>query len=205
MHLSAHPRHTIAAAVTAIAVAACGSSGGNTNTGGGSPGSSGSQASGAKAAYEYSACMRTHGVTGFPDPIIHSTANSESIGLRVTPAETGSPSFKSAEKACAGILPLANGSSSTRQGPSLAEFVAFARCLRGHGYQRFPDPNSQGQLPPQEITAAGINVNAPGFTTAARTCLPALKGSVTAAQLAQAIHHIGAQQGTVGGAAPSSG
>jgi hypothetical protein len=211
MHLSAHLRLVPAAALSMIAIAACGGAGGNTNTNGNSAASGGgAQQSGAHVAYEYAACMRSHGLPNFPDPIIHESAGSESVGIHVTPAETSSPSFQPAQKACSAILPQGNSTSSNRQGPSLQEFVAFAQCLRTHGYPRFPDPNSQGQLPPQAITGAGINVNAPGFLATARGCLPALKGSVTAAQLAQAIKHIGAQsqpsqQGGAAGPTPSGG
>ena len=211
MHLSAHLRLVPAAALSVIAIAACGGGGGNTTTNGNSAASGGgAQQSGAHVAYEYAACMRSHGLPNFPDPIIHESAGSGSVGIRVTAAESRSPSFKSAEKACSGILPQGNSSSSNRQGPSVQEFVAFAQCLRTHGYSRFPDPNSQGQLAPQAITGAGINVNAPGFLATARGCLPALKGSVTAAQLGQAIKHVGAQsqpsqQGAAPGTTPSGG
>ena len=209
MHLSAHLRLVPAAALSMIAIAACGGAGGHTDTNSAASGG-GAQQSGAHVAYEYAACMRSHGLPNFPDPIIHESAGSGSVGIRVTAAESRSPSFKSAQKACSGILPQGNSSSSDGQGPSLKEFVAFAQCLRTHGYPRFPDPNSQGQLPPQAITGAGINVNAPGFLATATGCLPALKGSVTAARLARAIKHIGAQsqpsqQGGAAGPTPAGG
>jgi hypothetical protein len=192
MHFSAHLRRAPAAALpaaalTAVALAACGGGGANTNT----SSASGAPGNGAHMAYEYATCMRNHGLAGFPDPIIHTSANSVSVGIRVTPAITSSPKFGSAQKACAGILPQAGSGGSSQGGPSRAEFVAFAECLRSHGYPTFPDPNSQGQLNPAEIQQAGINVNAPGFLPTARGCLPALKGSVTPAQLARAIKHLG--------------
>jgi hypothetical protein len=136
--------------------------------------------------------MRSHGVTGFPDPVVHQSGNSMSVDIRVTPALTGSPSFKAAQKACQGILPgpkngNGNGLSPAQQAARTRDFVAFAQCLRTHGYPNFPDPNAQGELSPTAIPAAGINVHAPGFYDVAKNCLPAIKTFVTVGQLQQAI------------------
>ena len=57
----------LAAAAIGVIIAGCGgSSPPSSSTGSGSP-----QAKGPGAdAYQYSACMRTHGVSGFPDPVV---------------------------------------------------------------------------------------------------------------------------------------
>lgn len=181
-----------AAAITALAVAACGSNGPTTTTSAGN--GSGSQGSDVNAAYRFSACMRAHGVSKFPDPVVHQSAGSSSVGIRVDPAETSSPSFQSAQKACNGILPQGNnsnnGPSPAQQQQRTQEFVAFAQCLRTHGYTKFPDPDAQGELQPQTIAASGVNVHAPGFFAVAKGCLPALKGTVTVAQLQRAIDKV---------------
>jgi hypothetical protein len=181
-----------AAAISAVALAACGSNGPTTTTSANN--GSGAQGNGVNAAYRFSACMRAHGVSKFPDPVVHKSAGSESVGIRVTPGETSSPTFESAQKACNGILPQANnsnnGPSPAQQQQRTQEFVAFAQCLRSHGYTKFPDPDAQGELQPQTIAASGINVHAPGFFTTAKGCLPALKGTVTVAQLQQAINKL---------------
>jgi len=46
------------------------------------------------------------------------------------------------------------------QAPSKQVFLAFARCLRSHGISDFPDPDAQGQLTLQMISAAGVDLNA---------------------------------------------
>jgi hypothetical protein len=137
--------------------------------------------------------MRSHGVTNFPDPVVHSSPGSESVGIKVTPGLTSSPNFNSAQKACNAILPAGNntnGPSPAQQQARTREFVAFAQCLRTHGYTSFPDPNSRGELNPQQIAASGTDVHTPGFFDVARGCLPALKGTVSVAQLQRAIARV---------------
>ncbi|MDQ6777403.1 MAG: hypothetical protein M3071_14560 [Actinomycetota bacterium] len=143
------------------------------------------------AAYRFSRCMRQHGVTGFPDPVVRSSPGHESVGIRITPVLTGSPQFKSAQKACQGIMP---GPGPGNGGPSAAQtaarvkgLVAFAGCMRSHHVPTFPDPTTQGQITPSMLTAAGIDLHAPAARAAAVACVPASGGQLTAAQVAQAL------------------
>ena len=184
-------RHLLlpAAAAAALGLAACGGGGANTNasTTANQPGP---QQAG-NAAYRFAACMRAHGLANFPDPIIHQSAGSTSVAIRITPALSSSPNFNPAQKACNYILPQGKNSESPAQHQKRTrEFVAFAQCLRSHGYTNFPDPNSQGELNPQQIAASGVNVHAPGFFDVAKGCLPALGGTVSVAQLQAAIAHV---------------
>jgi hypothetical protein len=144
------------------------------------------------AAYKFSRCMRAHGVASFPDPIVHSSANQQVVGIRVTPALSGAPQFKSAQKACAGILPDPGNNSVGRSGPQLAArvrgLVSFAGCMRSHHVPTFPDPTSQGQISPSMLSAAGIDLKAPAVRAAAMGCVPASEGQLTSAQVAQALN-----------------
>jgi hypothetical protein len=142
------------------------------------------------AAFKFSACMRQHGMTNFPDPVVKSSPGQQSIGLRVTPGIARSHQFQSAQKACRSIMP----------GPSKADIAAqaqqqrahtqgllrFARCLRRRGINNFPDPDAQGNLTPQILSAAGIDVHAPSVLAAARACIPESEGQVNAAAIQQA-------------------
>ena len=176
-----------AAAAAALVLAACGSSG---------PKSTPSAANGpspqtaAQDAYKYSACMRSHGVTKFPDPVV----KPGSISIAVNPGETNSPAFSSAQNACQRLMPGSgpsnDGRTPAQQEQRTQEFIAFAQCLRSHGYANFPDPNSQGNLQPQQIEASGVNVHQPGFFGVAKGCLPAFKGSISVAQLQGAIDKV---------------
>jgi hypothetical protein len=141
-------------------------------------------------AYRFSACMREHGVANFPDPVVHSSPGSQSVGIRVTPSITGSPDFKSAQKACNSIMPAPSKSDlaaqAQQQRAHAAGLLSFARCVRAHGINGFPDPNAQGQLNEQTLSAANIDVRAPSVLAAARACIPESDGQVNAAAIQEA-------------------
>jgi hypothetical protein len=166
----------------ALLAAACGSSPGSTGT---------HQASqnAAEAPFRFAACMRDHGVTNFPDPQVTTTPGGSSVGVKMAvPASAAqSPKFKAAQKACQDILP-APGSSSDRHGPSKHVLLAFAQCLRGHGVSNFPDPDPQGQLTSEMISAAGVNIKAPALFTAGKACVGVTHGAITLADVERAIN-----------------
>ncbi|HWF75078.1 MAG TPA: hypothetical protein VG186_17145 [Solirubrobacteraceae bacterium] len=84
----------------------------------GGPGRAGGIPAQAKQqALRFSACMRTHGVPGFPDPVF----SGNGIGLQLNPgsgASPASPAFKAAQKACGSPLPGGVVSSSGTVGNS---------------------------------------------------------------------------------------
>ena len=93
-------RVVAASGATALLAAGCG----------GSSPQSGSNTSGPKdianKAFEFSACMRNHGVTNFPDPKVSSSQPGQTAIAMVVPAQfASSPQFKSASQACRSILP----------------------------------------------------------------------------------------------------
>jgi hypothetical protein len=167
-----------------LIIAGCGSSpsgpAGSATSSEGGPGAS---------AFAYARCMREHGVTGFPDPHVSvSGPNSGSVRM-VVPASVGQdPHFKSASKACNGILPRPGQNQGT-SGPKTQVFLAFARCLRAHGEPRFPDPGPQGQLTLSMIQAVGVDLHAPAFLAAARSCIGVTHGQISMAQVQELVHH----------------
>ena len=182
----------LAAAGLMLVVAGCG---------GNSPSSSSTNASAAHAqgpgepGYRFAACMRSHGVHNLPDPVVHVSSNngatSASVGMRITPGLKGSPGFKSAATACNHILPGPNngqGSSPAEQQARTRGMVAFAQCLRTHGFPHFPDPNAQGELNEQTISAAGIDIHTPALLTAGKACTSVTHGQITPAQVVRAIN-----------------
>jgi hypothetical protein len=184
--LSRFTRALALAGLTAVLVAACGDSKKPPASNSGSSGTS--QTFGVKAAYRYSACMRTHGVTNFQDPHVSTNGNSVAIAIRVDPAITGSPAFKSAQRKCADILPIGSNRSSEPQVRAHTDAIlAFAKCMREHGFPKFPDPNSQGQLTPAMLSQAGIKLAQPAIKPAAYACLPLTHGILTKADVNQAI------------------
>ncbi len=198
------------AALLAAGVAGCGGSNNNNNATGN--GNSGSSQNFVADAYRYSACMRRHGVPSFPDP--HVVANSpghQAIGVRpMSKSVINTPQFKVAREACKGIMPgpeNANPKEATEHEHARARYMlAFAQCLRSHGVAGFPDPNAQGELTPEMVRAAGVDLQAPSFLVAAKACVGVTHGALTAAQVEHAIHHpSGSESGGGGGGAQSSG
>jgi hypothetical protein len=49
-------------------------------------------------ALKYSGCMRAHGITSFPDPIVSNGGTG--VGFRVNRPDTNSPQFQAAAQAC---------------------------------------------------------------------------------------------------------
>jgi hypothetical protein len=170
----------------ALLAAACGSSPN-------SPGTNQSSQNPGEAPFRFAACMRDHGVTNFPDPQVTTTTTpgGSAVGVKmVVPASTAhAPKFKTAQKACQGILP-APGSRSEHHRPSKRALLAFAQCLRTHGISNFPDPNAQGELTPEMINASGIDVRGPAFFAAAKSCVGVTHGQITLAAVERAINKV---------------
>lgn len=183
MHATRLISITTLAIVLGLAATACGS---------GTPsrpsGSSSAKGPGG-AAFAFAQCMRSHGVSGFPDPIVKTTANSASVS-QVAPASlASSPHFKSASRACAHLEAAAQGAGPQRGGPPKSVLLAFARCLRAHGISGFPDPSGQGQLTPAMLSAAGVNVHTQQFFNAGRSCVGVTHGQITVGEVAALVHH----------------
>ena len=123
-------RGGLAAVSCMIALVACGSS----------HGPSGTTGSGTSLpAVEFADCMRAHGVPSFPDP--NGGGGSTSV------ADTGTPAFKSASRACARLAPGGSGGVRSTESQFLAA-VRFAKCMRAHGVPGIPDPTrGSGPVP----------------------------------------------------------
>ena len=180
-------RPAIVLAPIALLAAACGSSSHNSpsaSSSGGHP----SPAQARQAAVRFAGCMRSHGVSSFPD----STAPDGGPKWNfddIPGVNPSSPSFQAAYTACKHLLPGGGPNAALeaeRQRRQRAGLLAFAQCMRRHGITRFPDPNRQGELTPEMGTAAGIDFHAPSVAADARACVPASHGTITAADVARA-------------------
>jgi hypothetical protein len=118
---------------------------------------------------EYATCMRSHGVSNFPDPA--SLGSSGGIRatkgrmVRISAGEASSPNFQAAQRACAKYY----GQTALPQRVSpleMQKLLAVSRCMRAHGVPNFPDPNpTTGELSP-----AGIDKSSPQVLAALRAC-----------------------------------
>ncbi|HSC03263.1 MAG TPA: hypothetical protein VLC49_08090 [Solirubrobacteraceae bacterium] len=150
-------------------LAACGSTGQPSGTAtGAANGVSGDKTSD----FEFAQCMRTHGVTNFPDP----TAGG---GIQLpTNLNPESPAFRSARLACKQFLPN-KGAPPATSAADRAAALTLARCMRSHGVPQFPDPaftpprNTQRVLVLRGMVfaiPASVDPKAPAFQHAARAC-----------------------------------
>jgi hypothetical protein len=134
----------------------------------------------------FAQCMRTHGVPNFPDPQNFAGGN-----VKLTIHNLG-PS-RAAMEACGGLLPTRGGpaESAQQQRTQRADALSFARCMRGHGVTRFPDPTAQGQLTVEMVEAQGIDLHSPAVLQAVEACLPASHGALTPAKVRRALNQAG--------------
>ncbi len=70
-----------------------------------------------------------------------------------------------------------------------ADLLSFARCIRAHGIDDFPDPTPQGQLTREMLAAAHIDIGLPGVQKAAFNCVSAAHGAINSADVRSAINH----------------
>jgi hypothetical protein len=174
-------RRLIARALPALVLmpvaAGCGSVHPTTST----TGSAAAQNPDVAAAFAYARCLREHGVPNVPDPQVSTTPGGGSVRIAVQASAGNTPRLKAAQKACRGILPAPG--SAHYDGPSGKVLLAFAKCLRSHGLSGFPDPNRDGRVTQQMISAAGINPASIAFQRAATACVGVTHGAITAAQV----------------------
>ena len=134
-------------------------------------------------AVRFSSCMRSHGAPSYPD--VRNPAEFKESMAPSTPG-TQAPSFKSAQAACAHLIPqqTAVGADQTTHAEKDA-LIAFAGCMRRHGLTRFPDPTSTGQLTHQMLASAGINVQQPAVVRTADSCTSVTHGLLTKTDVAR--------------------
>jgi hypothetical protein len=142
----------LAALAVATVIAACGS---NSPSSSGSSGSSGSNASQAQAQQEglsFARCMRSHGVSSFPDP----TPNAGGFNLSAPGINSSSPAFKAAQTACRDLLPVKHVASGPPSAQAYARLLRWATCMRERGISSMPDPRPDPPPPPGSPGTAGI-------------------------------------------------
>ncbi len=174
------------ALAAAAAIAACGSQSPSSSSSAAASGSSAhlSYAQATRAAVAFAGCIRSHGVPSFPDPASPRDLK-ESINLTIV----HSPAFQSAATTCRHLLPGAGpqSQSAARSPRQIASEVAFARCMRGHGFPTFPDPTSGGELSHEMLARAGIDIHQPAVVRAADACVGVTHGLLTKADVARVV------------------
>jgi hypothetical protein len=134
------------------------------------------------AMLRFASCMRSHGVDGLPSPVAAPAAFKHSFG-------TTTPVYRSALGSCQRLIPgqqrSSQGSAPSRR--QLDAMLAFAHCLRSHGFTRFPDPTSSAGITHEMLAQAGIDLHQPGLVRAADACAGVTHGYITRAVVAHFI------------------
>lgn len=119
----------------------------------------------ANAAVAFAQCMRSNGVSKYPDPdnFGHLVKQSlQQLGVQ-------SSQFQSAQSACMHLLPNGGQTQSQSQRQQVRDLsLRFSQCVRAHGVPNFPDPGSDGRIP--DPASAGIDQGSPKFETANQAC-----------------------------------
>ena len=162
MNRTPPPLAVLAVIAIAVLISACGSSAPAAT---GSGGGGNNTAANAQKAVKFAECMRSNGVSEFPDPgasgkfTIDGIANGSSL-------DPSTPAFKHAIAACKNLEPsgfMGHKRSAQEQEAALK----FAQCIRANGVPDFPDPTANGPL---------VNVSngrsIPGLNAAMQKCLP---------------------------------
>jgi hypothetical protein len=123
--------------------------------------------------------MRSHGVPNFPDPTTSPRAFKNAFS-------TQTPAFRSGEAACGHLLPRGGRSQGAiHSHAQIVAMLAFARCLRSHGFPNFPDPTSGGELTQEMLANAGINLHQPAVLQAGDACVGVTHGAITRTAVAR--------------------
>jgi hypothetical protein len=115
----------------------------------------------------YSRCMRSHGISDYPDPTT-SPGGGVAISRNGGPGSDlnrSNPAFKAARQACRSLAPNGTSGPPQQSAQKIAAELKWAHCMRSHGLPSFPDPNAQGAFDRNKF-----NESTPAFQTASKAC-----------------------------------
>ncbi len=120
----------------------------------------------------FSQCMRSHGVSDFPDP--NSQGRISISGGPGSDLDPNNPTFQAAQNACQSLQPKP---SAAQQKTMQQDALRYARCMRSHGIDDFPDPSSSGELRISAGSGSDLDPNNPTFQSAQKACGHLLPGA----------------------------
>ncbi len=134
-----------------------------------------------RAALAYVSCMRLHDVTDMPDPGPNGALDVkfQTGGKGGPPVSRGisrdSSQYISADNSCRHLLP--GGVTTPAQSEqALVRDLKLARCMRGHGVPKFPDPNPAN---PGVVHLVGVDPGSPLYENAQKLCQSLVPGADT--------------------------
>jgi hypothetical protein len=140
----------LAVIATIAPISACGSS----SPAAGGTGSSTTAAT-AKKAVKFSRCMRSNGVSQFPDLGASGKVTLDGV-VNGSSLDPNSPAFQQAISACKDLEP-AGFTGSKRSPQQMSAALRFAQCIRENGVKDFPDPvNGQPLVDTNRIPSSNL-------------------------------------------------
>ena len=187
----------VLAVALALALAACGGSGGGTEgvahlestasseaeagaateeggteVGGGEAAGEGEEEGGTEdKALAFSECMRSHGISDFPEPVEGRIQLKAGPGSDLNPE---SPAFQKATEACRAFAPSQEPSAGQEE-ELRTSALEFAECMRSHGVPNFPDPEVSGGGVKMAVPK-GVDPESPTFEKANEACRDLMVG-----------------------------
>lgn len=101
-------------------------------------------------ALRYSRCMRSNGVINYPEP------TSNGLPRSLKGINLNSHTFQKAYSACRKYAPNGKGGPPAPSEAQLRAALAFAQCMRKHGFPQFPDPLGTAPDRPNLTLGQGI-------------------------------------------------
>lgn len=119
-------------------------------------------------ALAFARCMRSKGVTNFPDPNV----NGEFSKTTMAQLESSNSHYQSASQSCVHLFPGLSGKSpSQTQDQQISNDEAkFVRCMRTHGVAKWPNPVLQQGRLVFDSEAVGIDPNSPRIAAKMQAC-----------------------------------
>ena len=161
---------SLAGSLIAIGLLVSGCGGGSTSSGAPNSG----VANIGRQSLAFATCMRSRGVSGYPDPRVTGSGNGVQVTISPGTANPDSPAFRAADRACHHLLPGLT-STSTSSGHDQQQDLKFADCMRSHGVPDFPDADRDGAF----TLPTTMNQQAPQFERATTACAPAEPNSLS--------------------------
>lgn len=146
-----------------VPISACGSSAPTGSSAGNST------AANTQNAVKFAECMRSNGVSEFPDPGASGSFTIDGV-VNGSSLDPNTPAFKQALGACRGLEPagFTGGERSAQQNQAALE---FAQCIRANGVKDFPDPaNGQPLVDTNRIPSASTESGMSILNAAMRKC-----------------------------------
>jgi hypothetical protein len=150
MNRRRQPPATLALIAMVALISACGSSG--------PAGTSGANSTDANAqkAVKFAECMRSNGVSAFPDPDASGKLTIDGV-VNGSSLDANAPAFRQAISACRALEPA--GFTGGKRSPQQTQAaLKFAQCIRANGVPDFPDPaNGQPLVDTNRIPSSATN------------------------------------------------